>query len=287
MDVSMYTRFSSTVRRQGPEAACAMAKELGCSSVEHLEFVGTGREMVLKSEPDALALKNAMQAHGLSMSCYSVAVNLWQKGMNADTVTEAERALLLHAERAKALGSPFLHHTLLLGVDQDALSLDEALSLIVPVAVRVARYAHSLGVTCLYEDQGMYFNGVEGFGAFYYAVKQECPYVGVCGDVGNMLFVDEEAADFFEAFASEMKHVHIKDYIKAKEPDAARGWDRSRGGMWLKETVIGQGCVGVARCLEILKKAKYSGAFSLESSCGDAFAHSCQQGMALLNRFFS
>lgn len=286
MNISMYANFSHILETQGADAACAMAARLGCSSVELLEMVGEGRSPVIKDDNDIKALKKSLEREQLSLACYSVAVNLWQKGMSADTVTDMEKELMLHAQRAAALGSPFLHHTLLLGVDKGALPFGEALSLIVPAAVRVARYAHGLGITCIYEGQGMFFNGVEGFGAFYYAVKKECPYVGVCGDIGNMLFVDEEPTEFFRVFASEIKHVHIKDYIRSDAPVSTDGWTQSRGGAWLKDVVIGSGIIDIPTCLYFLKKTGYNGAFALENCHDGDFEYGVKQGIEFLKDLF-
>jgi len=280
MDISMYAGFSDIISSDGADAACRRAKELGCSSVEHIE--AAWREPTLKSDDDVKLLKAAMDRYGLHMTCYSVAANLWHSGMTSDTVTETEKALMLHAERAAALGSPFLHHTIMLGVEKDLVPLESALELILPAAVRIARYANSLGVACLYEDQGMYVNGVDGFGAFYYAVKKECPYVGVCGDVGNILFADEEPIDFFSAFAGEMKHIHIKDYIIADERGPEPGWALTRGGRWLLDSVIGEGCIDLTGCLKLLKAAGYSGAFSLENCHGGDFEYGVKKGIEVI-----
>ena len=279
MNISMFANFSYLLETRGADEAVRVAAELGFDSVEHLEIVG--RPRILKDSGDVETLSGALAAHGLTLSCYSVAVNLWEKGMTPDTVTEAERELLRNVDNAAELGCRFLHHTLLLGVDGDELSLDGALELIVPVAVRVARYAHGRGVTCLYEDQGMHFNGVEGFGAFYGAVKEQCPYVGVCGDMGNMLFVDESPTEFFKTYASEMKHVHIKDYHTA-DACGGDGWSQSRGGRWLKDAVIGEGDVDIVACLGELKRVGYGGIFSLENCHGGDFAHGVACGMSLL-----
>ena len=43
-------------------------------------------------------------------------------------------------------------------------SYEEVLTPITDFAVRTAEYAKTLGVRCLYEPQGAYFNGYHGFG---------------------------------------------------------------------------------------------------------------------------
>jgi len=165
---------------------------------------------------------------------------------------------------------------------QDTLPFDEALRLIVPVAVRVAKYAYSLGVRCIYEDQGRFFNGVEKFGAFFRAVKAACPYVGVCGDVGNILFVDESPVDFFQAFSKEIAHVHVKDYTPTERNEHSPEWSISPRGNAFRECVIGTGCVDLVSCLEILKAAGYTGAFAFENGPAEEYAIGVKKGQELL-----
>lgn len=284
MNFSMYTNFYKTVQAHGIEYAADYARELGFSSVEFFEFAREGWKETVPNLETALRMKKVLDEKGLPVACYSVAVNLYEEGMTPDTVTVAEKLLMHYAEMAAALGSPFLHHTLLLGLPRTpALPFETALSLIVPVAVRVARYAHSLGVTCIYEDQGEYFNGVKDFGAFFRAVKAECPWVGVCGDVGNVLFADGSPAAFFRAFAKEILHVHIKDYVNAREPDEDGGWDASMAGLCLKECVVGTGIVDVPTCLSILREEGYRGAFALENNHQSDFAEGCRIAMELID----
>ena len=287
MNFTMYAGFSDRLKAEGAEAAGREAVRLGFSSVEFLEYVQSEKAVpAIGSVEEAAAIRETLARQGLSVACYSVGINLWQKGMTSDTVTPMEEILYYHARLAAALGSPFLHHTLLLGVDKRALTMDEALSLLVPVAIRVAKYAKTLGITCIYEGQGMYFNGTDGFDAFYSAVKQECPYVGVCGDVGNPLFVDESPLPFFQRFAGDIVHVHVKDYVRAavrgEEPD----WAETRDGDWLRETVIGRGCVPLADCLSVLRATGYKGAFALENNHAEDFELGVAEGMRRIREEF-
>ena len=284
MKATMYAHFSQTVQKYGMEQAVALAAELGCTSVELLELAH--EEPTLKSEADAKQLRAILERRGMSAACYSVGVNLWQKGMTAHTVTPMEEALMRHARLAAALGSPFLHHTVLLGVPADALTMECALELLVPVAIRVAKYAHSLGVVCIYEGQGMYFNGVEGYRAFYEAVKKECPYVGVCGDVGNPLFVDEDSLDFIRTYAKDIRHVHIKDYLRADRiPAGEDGWLPTRGGAYLKDTTIGQGCVRLAECIAVLRAVGYEGAYAMEDPRTDDIEAGITAGIRMVKKY--
>lgn len=285
MNFTMYAKFYRLVLNEGIEKAADYAKSLGFSSVEFFEFIGKNWTECVPSTEDAKRMRAVLESRGLSTACYSIAVGLYEEGMTSDTVTAAEKKLMQYAERAAALGCPYLHHTLTIDVER-FLTEETALKYIVPAAIRVAKYAHSLGVTCIYEDQGPFFNGVEGFGKFFYAVKAECPWVGVCGDVGNTLFADACPEDFFRAYAHEMKHVHIKDYIRADERGEGAGWSPSLGGKWLKETVIGQGVIDQDACLAELRRVGYTGAFGFENNHEEDYALGTAIGMRLLNEKF-
>ena len=284
MKFSMYANFPELLHSEGIEKAAAYAKSLGFSSVEMLEFIYKEKPECVKSVEDAKYIRKVLTSHGLSVSCYSVAVGLYEEGMTADTVTRAEKKLMQYADRAAALGSPFLHHTLTLGTPTEKLTVEETLEAILPAAIRVATYAHSLGVTCIYEDQGPFFNGVEGFGRFFWAIKEACPYVGVCGDMGNTLFVDESPVDFFRAYAEEIKHVHIKDYTLHTQRDERHGWSVSTGGTWLRGAVIGQGQIDLASCLAELRRVGYNGIFSFENTHDVPFADGVRMGMDFLQK---
>lgn len=285
MDIAMYAGFSDILREKGAEEAAQRAAALGCSCVELLEIVG--RPSVINSVDEAKLLADTLRRYGLRVSCFSVVVNLWQRGMSSDDVTEAEKILMHYVDIAKHTGAPYFHHTLTAGAHREELLLEEALELIVPVAVRIAKYAYSLGLITLYEDQGHQFNGINGYGRFYRAVKKECPYVGVCGDTGNMLFVDEDPVKFFETFAGDMKHVHIKDYHISTQEQNDKGWSQSISGVYLKDSVIGEGDIDLCGCFDALKRVGYSGVFSLENCHGGDLDEGVRQGIAVIEKYFA
>ena len=57
----------------------------------------------------------------------------------------------------------------------------KAIDAAVAAAERIANHAEKFGITCIYEDQGYYVNGVEGVGVFYREIKKHCKNVGVWG----------------------------------------------------------------------------------------------------------
>lgn len=277
MYYAIYDPFTELVRTRGVEEAALYARKHGFRAVE---FLGTFHPPV----PDVEAAREArriLEAHGLTVACYSVGSMLYRK-------PAAEEELKYHAEIAAALGSPFLHHTLvpwLQPLPEDP-PFDAVLEDILPRAARVAAYAEGIGLRCLYEEQGYYVNGMEPFGRYLSEIKRLCPHVGVCGDLGNILFADERPEDFLRVFAADIFHVHVKDY-RVSPPTESTGARalRSRGGMVLTDVPLGEGVVDAAACLSILREAGYDGALALEIGAPFPVGHEAvaAQNMAVLD----
>jgi len=281
MRFTFYSRFNAMVAREGMEKTADWAAANGFSAVEMLEGTGPEYPSLLPDTETAKDAAKILAERGLSVACYSVGTTVYRN-------PEAVPCLKRQAEIAAALDCPFLHHTLLLWLAPfaDMPSFEEGIACAVEAAAEVADYAKSLGVRCIYEDQGLYANGVAGFGAFYRQVKQRCSNVGVCGDMGNSLFVDEGAERFFAAYAADICHVHVKDYMVrtfAKAP--SRNWYPTKGGRWLRETMVGDGNVDVDSCMNILKAAGYSGAYALELGHPEPFEAGVKQAMEYLRRW--
>ena len=278
MHFTMYARFNTMVNQQGLEAAADYAAKMGFSSVEFLESLTPTAVPDTKAAAEA---KKILSDRGLTAACYSVGINLWQS-------PEAEKALMRHAEIAAALGCPYLHHTLLtwLVKNPELPAFEPAVEYVTDAAARIARHAAPLGVTCIYEDQGLYANGVDGFGVFWKEIRNRCSNTGICGDIGNILFVDETPENFFAAYAGEIRHVHIKDYLRKSAPvSPGKYWMPTANGNWLRDTMVGSGVIDFASCMKILKDAGYSGAYALETEHPEPFEEGLIQAMEYLRRF--
>ena len=278
MHYTMYTRFSELLKTVGPEAAADRVKEMGFESAEM--FSGIQPTTVADVET-ARRVRQIFEDRGLHFACYSVYADLYESEKNIEL-------MMLHADLAAARGSPYLHFTILpwLTLDETKPAIEEGIAFAVNAAERVASHAEPLGVTCIFEDQGMYLNGIENFGKFFYELKRRCSNVGVCGDVGNILFVDEDPAPFLEAFKDEIKHVHIKDCLRKPAGDGppSRYWLPTRGGQFLRDTMVASGVVDFEACMKVLKAIGYDGALALELGHPEPFDVGVQQAMEYLNR---
>ena len=127
----------------------------------------------------------------------------------------------------------------------------------------------SRGITCLYEPQGMYFNGIKGLKGLVDKLKANGRKVGVCADFGNSLFVDEAPDEVIGAFIDDVRHVHVKDYVASSEPINGIVDLKSKGGKYLYHSELGTGVANVDACFELLKKVGYSGNISFEINVND------------------
>jgi sugar phosphate isomerase/epimerase len=108
----------------------------------------------------------------------------------------------------------------------------------------------------LCEEQGFIINGKERYLKFLNEVGRD---IGVVADVGNIMFVDEKAADFFPLVKDKICHAHVKDFKIVDE-----GLYKTRGGNQLTDASLGCGDADVKSALEYLKESGYEGYISLE-----------------------
>ena len=283
MNFTMYSGFYGMVAAGGIEKAAEYAKNLGFSSVEFLDFTGVARPPVIATREDAKRVRDTLEKYGLSVACYSVYANLWKS-------ERTERDLIDHTRIAAELGSPYLHHTILpwMNIPENLSERQKVFDEVLPSVVRVADAATEVGITCLYEEQGFFVNGVEDYGNFYRAVKKQCGHVGVCGDLGNILFVDENADVFFREFIGEIKHVHVKDYLRQSALQSpGNGWMRTKNGDWLLDTRIGNGVVKIEECIRLLRAAGYQGKFAMELCFTEGYEEAASQAMNYLEELWN
>jgi len=85
------------------------------------------------------------------------------------------------------------------------------------------------------------------------------PAVGVNFDPANVILYDKgDPAEALRVLAPWIKHVHIKDAVRTREP-----------GTWGTEVPWGQGQVGGNGFLRVLKEVGFAGALAVEREAGD------------------
>lgn len=280
MQFTMYAGFSGRIAGNGIEKAAQCAAETGFAAVEFLEYLIDDKPLIVPDIASAGKIKKELDRQGLGVACYSAVANIWN---NKTTDQSFKQALEIAAE----LTAPYFHHTLLpwLTPPADAPAYEEGIKLAIERAACVADYAKDLGIICIYEDQGQYVNGVSGFGAFYWELKKICSNIGVCLDLGNILFVNEKPEAFLAAFKDEVRHVHVKDYLwKNSMVSPGEAWLPGKDNSWLCETNIGTGIVNFKACMKLLKDIGYNGTYSLERSDAEPYQENTRRTMEYLRK---
>lgn len=289
MKICMYAFFSDILRREGACEAVRFVKNCGFDAFEVLQALRPGARPLFESADKARELRALMDKEGLRCACYSISANVLADNLGESFDQSGVDALKHCADMAKILGSPFLHHTLTIGYvpsDPAADSLDAILDDLLDRASEVAEYANSLGLTVLYEPQGFYVNGLDGFTRFYEGMKQRGYKIGVCGDVGNSLYVNCAPDAFFAKYASEVLHVHLKDLhvedevLSRQNAAPSRSWNAIRDGRMITETRLGEGMVDMDACMAHLRRVRYNGYYALETCYWNNLSVSLAENLA-------
>ena len=261
MKFSSYNSFLADLYRYGLDYAAERAARLGYSGVEFLDLcpkrMKTTYERYTVDE-----YRRALDKNSLELACYSSAALLYlddEQGMLEEIYREADFAA--------ALGSKFFHHTFTIGLAENpkTLSFEKVLDRVAPLAETIAEYCQKKDMTALYEPQGAYFNGTDGFLKLCDEMKRRGVKFGVCGDVGNPLFADCLGEDVFALCAKDIMHVHVKDYLMSDEPmPEYPGNQMSVSGKHLYDFEIGRGVINFDGCFDVLKSVGYDGYFSIE-----------------------
>ena len=281
MKFALYSRFQTMIKEIGVEETARYARAHGLDGVEFYCDAVANVSSIPTVEA-AREVKRVLDAYGLPMVCVSTAYD-------AVRCPDAVGSMQKYLEIAAALGSPYMHHTLLIspanGDTEDEIM--RKIDLAADAAVKIANAARELGLTCIYEDQGRYVNGRERFGYFFNRVKSRAANVGVCADLGNILYADETPEDFLDSVRADIKHVHVKDYLhKSVKSSPGKYWKPTHGGAFLRNTMIGHGVVDLPRCMDILKEIGYDGYFALELDHPEPFDDGIDQAVEYLTPLF-
>lgn len=236
----------------------AKAKEMGFDAIEFSEL----------QPPDGVSLRDyAMQ---LAAECKRVGIPVSNLAIGADFIGGSNGNFEAEVERVKGmvdiaaiLGAPFMRHDVAYSLGEYR-SFDMALPRIAEGCRLVTEYAQTKGIVTSSENHGFISQDSYRVEKLFNAVNH--PNFGLLTDIGNFTCADEVPSSAVNRVANLAVYVHAKDFIihPASGPNPGKGFFRSRGGNYLRGTIIGHGNVNVMHCLTILKKAGYNGYISIE-----------------------
>jgi len=220
-----------------------------------------------------LKVKALCEKSGIEMGNYTIGAD-FINGSGGDWEAEAER-LKGEVRIAGILGAPGIRHDATWGFKPDykgSRGFDDALPVLIKGCRKVTEYAQSLGIKTMVENHGFFCQDSERVEKLVCGVNHS--NFGVLIDVGNFLCADEDPAKAVGRLIPYAFHVHMKDFhIKpGNAPNPGAGWFCSRGGNFLRGSVIGHGEVPLLQCLRIIQKAGYDRTLSIEfEGMEDAF----------------
>jgi len=236
------------------------AKELGFDGIEFIDLdppEGTTEEEYAKQ------LKAESERVDLPIIAYTISANLLSdKGLEA----EIER-VCKKIDVAEILGAKCLRHDAAWSMPTETKccqGFEQILPILVEGCSRITEYAAKKGITTMIENHGFFCQDSERVEKIVNGVAN--PNFGVLIDIGNFCCADEESNKAVGRLAPYAKHVHAKDFhIKSGNGlNPGKGFFKSRGGNYLRGSIIGHGDIPVYQCIQILKASGYDGWISVE-----------------------
>lgn len=286
--VSIYSFYSAIRAGELTPLECVtIAKDLGFDAVEAVDFVNFSGTLE-ERKAQAVELKEAADKCGLAISSLAVGAD-FLNGSDGDTDKEIQR-VKEWVDISAILGAPRMRHDITSGYPRNSGNYKSYESLIPTLAkaVReVADYAATKGVRTMTENHGFFSQDSERVEKLYMAVDH--PNFGLLCDLGNFLCADENPAEAVTRVAPYACYVHAKDFVVKSfySDDPGEGSFRSRGGNFLRGTIIGHGNVPVKQCLHLLKAAGYDDTISIEFEGMESPVTAVRIGLANLKKYWS
>ncbi len=166
-------------------------------------------------------------------------------------------------------------------------SFDALLPTLAARVSELSEYAKARGIRTCVENHGFICQDPDRCEKLYQAVESD--NFGLLCDMGNFLCVDADPVTAVSRLAPYVSFAHAKDFHfrSGAEDHPGEGYMTTRGGNYIKGTIVGHGVVPVKQCLGILKRAGYDGFVSLEFEGMEENLRALSIGLANLRRFLS
>lgn len=259
----------------------SLAKEIGFDGIEFVDFYRPQDEDLIEY---ARKLREEADRVGIPVVNYCIGANFVRVGEDFDAEVERVKA---HVDAAEILGAKFMRQDAVggsLGTGRFR-TFNGSLETIAKGCRIVTEYAEKKGIRTMVENHGFICQDPDRIEAL--ADKVNHKNFGVLADMGNFLCADCEPAYSFGKLRESIIFVHAKDFIvkNGEETDPGKGFFRSRGGNFLRGTIIGHGNVPVKKCIETLKNAEYDGWITIEFEGMEPNREALEIGLENLRRY--
>ncbi len=236
---------------------------------------------------DAMDHAKAHGADGFEFAGFDVPEGMTKEDRARDLSDDVERACR-EVDIAEILGAPVMRHDVAWGFPgwyKGVRTFSAVLPRIAEGCRRVTEYAEKRGIRTCTENHGFFAQDADRIVALVTEVGN--PNYGALCDMGNFLCADDNSAIAVGKVAPFPFHVHAKDCLvkSGMEVNPGAGWFASRGGNYLRGTIIGHGMVPVAQDIKVLKAAGYDGYVTVEFEGMEKTLQAIEIGIANLKRF--
>ncbi|MBR6785281.1 MAG: sugar phosphate isomerase/epimerase [Clostridia bacterium] len=237
-----------------------LAKEAGFDGIEFIDLSAPDG----MSEADfASLIREESEKLSLPVIAYTIGANL----LGERTLEEEVERVCRKVDIAHILGAKNLRHDAAWSVPDDIKTyagFEQILPTLTDGCRKITDYAAEKGITTMIENHGFFCQDSDRVERIITGTAS--PNFGALIDIGNFCCADENSAVAVGKLARYAKHVHAKDFhIKnGNALNPGKGFFKSRGGNYLRGSIIGHGDIPVFQCLSILKSNGYDGFVSVE-----------------------
>ncbi|MBR2867707.1 MAG: sugar phosphate isomerase/epimerase [Clostridia bacterium] len=237
-----------------------LAKEAGFDGIE---FIDLSAPDGMTEAEYATLIREESEKLSLPVIAYTISANL----LGDRTLEEEVERVCKKVDIAEILGAKKLRHDAAWSVPENIKSyagFDEILPVLTDGCSKITSYASEKGIETMIENHGFFCQDSDRVERIITGTAN--PNFGALIDIGNFCCADENSASAVGRLAPFAKHVHAKDFhIKdGNGLNPGKGFFRSRGGNYLRGSIIGHGDIPVFKCLSILKSSGYDGFVSVE-----------------------
>ena len=247
----------------GKETQISIMKKAKKMGFDGIEFIDLSPTDGISEAKYAEMIREESEKLSLPVTAYTISANLLK-----DTGLDAEvERICRKVDIAETLGAKFMRHDAAWGMPDNLKSsagFEQILHTLIDGCKRVTGYAKEKDIVTSIENHGFFCQDSERVEKIITGVGNS--NFGVLLDIGNFCCVDENSAYATGRLAPYIKHIHAKDFhIKSGNGlNPGKGFFKSRGGNYLRGSIIGHGDIPVMQCLSIAKNSGYDGWVSIE-----------------------
>ena len=219
------------------------AKELGFDGIEFIESAFPDKSPCVET-----AKKYREYADKIGIEIANLA-------LPSDVVNDNDACdkLCKWVDVASALGVKTMRHDITWGIKERTYQgYGDIVEKAAEVIRKVTEYAKTKGIKTMTENHGYFSQDSDRVELLVNTVANN--NFGLLLDMGNFLCADENPSQAFGRCAPYAFYVHAKDFIvkSGNGYDPGDGFFMSRGGNFLRGTIVGHGDVPVVNCLRAL-----------------------------------